>query len=252
MKHVVLSDFTSLVAALGLLLSFAIVPAVLGQQFMEGTVVTEESSLNIRSGPGTAYNVIAVADKGERLALLNTSGDWYQVQLSDGRTGYAFQQFIQITSSNLHANQVGVVTPGMSVDALYTHYEREQIQLVDLALEGIFTPALNIYTSLDVRQGPSLTAEIGWNNDWVISRITVYDPQFRTDCGIGVGSTIGALKRCYTLDWAEFGEGPLYVGVKELPFSFALNPADLPKNWGQTNDPYALPDYLSIMSILIH
>lgn len=234
------------------LLSLSIGTAIQGQQFMEGIVVTEDSSLNIRSGPGTAYDVIAVADRGERLVLLNTSGDWYQVRLPDGRTGYAFQQYIHITSSNLKAGQAGVVKIGMSIDALHTHYTREQIHLVDLALEGIFTPALNIYTSLDLRQAPSLTAEIGWNNDWVISRITVYDPQFRTDCGIGVGATLGAIKRCYTLDWVGFGEGPLYVGVKELPISFAFNPADLPRNWGQANDPYTLPDYVSIVSILLH
>lgn len=225
-------------------------PAAHGEQMMQGRVVTDNTALNIRSGPGTAYDVIATAARGELLTLLTLNGDWYQVRLPDGRTGYAFRQYIQMTQSNLSATQAGAVTIGMPVDELYAEYSREQTQLIDLMLEGMFTPAINIYTSLATGQRPALTAEIGWNATWVISRVTVYDPQFRTECGIGVGSTLGALKRCYTLDWGGFGEGPLYVGVQETALSFAFDPADLPRNFGRTTDPFMLPDYLEITAIV--
>jgi hypothetical protein len=194
---------------------------------------------------------MATVNRGERLVLLNKTGDWYHVRLPDGRTGYGFHQYIQITVANLTDQQAGNVKLGMSVDALYTHYSREHIQLTDLALEGMFTPALNIYTTPDIHQKPAITAEIAWENDWILSRITVHDPQFRTDCDIGVGSTLGALKRCYTLDWAGFGEGPLYVGVKETALSFSFNPDGVPQNWLQSSDPYSLPDYLPIVSIIL-
>jgi uncharacterized protein YraI len=246
------SYLKTMLLVLTILCSLFVAPVAQSQHFMEGIVVTEESALNIRSGPGTGHPVMATINKGERLVLLNKTGDWYQVQLPDGRTGYGFHQYIQIIAANLTDQQAGNVKLGMSVDALYTHYSREQIQLTDLAVEGMFTPALDIYTTLDARQKPAITTEIAWGNDWIISRITVHDSQFRTDCGIGVGSTLGALKRCYTLDWAGFGEGPLYVGVKEVAMSFAFHGDDIPPKWLRSSDPYSLPEYLPIMSIVLH
>ena len=44
--------------------------------------------LNIRSGPGTNYSVINQAGKGNVFSVLDEDGDWYQVQVSYGTTGW--------------------------------------------------------------------------------------------------------------------------------------------------------------------
>jgi hypothetical protein len=67
------------------------VPSVIGF----GTVETERTRLNIRSGEGTNTRIVTKADKGDRLLLLNRSGDWYKVLLSDGTEGYAHRDFIR-------------------------------------------------------------------------------------------------------------------------------------------------------------
>ncbi len=44
--------------------------------------------VNLRSGPGTSYDRVAQAQKGELLTCLGTSGEWYQVRNADGVNCY--------------------------------------------------------------------------------------------------------------------------------------------------------------------
>ena len=67
------------------------VPSVLGI----GIVETQQTRLNIRSGQGTQYRIVAKADKGDQLLLLSKSGQWYNIQLQDGTVGYAHSDFIK-------------------------------------------------------------------------------------------------------------------------------------------------------------
>ncbi|GED32310.1 SH3 domain-containing protein [Brevibacillus centrosporus] len=43
---------------------------------------------NVRSGPGTEHEVISHVQTGEKYAIINKAGDWFQVTLSNGSTGY--------------------------------------------------------------------------------------------------------------------------------------------------------------------
>lgn len=60
-----------------------------------GVVQTQSTPLNIRAGEGTRYQIVGKADKGERVLLLNRSGEWYYVHLEDGARGYANAPYIQ-------------------------------------------------------------------------------------------------------------------------------------------------------------
>ena len=68
------------------------VPSIIGL----GTVETQRTRLNIRSGEGTGYRILAKVDKGTQLILLDKSGQWYKVHLEDGTVGYAHSDFIQL------------------------------------------------------------------------------------------------------------------------------------------------------------
>jgi hypothetical protein len=191
--------------------------------------------------------------KGEKLCMAESSGTWLQIKLPDGKTGYASHQYIHVLSGyHLLKHRAGFVEIGMSVDAVYAQAPPALIRLEDLHLEGMFTPALAIYMNRDITQHPSIIAEIGWNNDWIISRITVHDTRFRTACDIGVGATLGALKSCYKLDWAGFGEGPLYIRVEDLQMSFGIENVNISEDWYQTKNPNLLPDHIQITSILLN
>ena len=68
------------------------VPALLGI----GVVETQQTRLNIRGGPDTAQKVVTKANKGEEVLILEKTGQWYRIQLQDGVTGYARNDFIKV------------------------------------------------------------------------------------------------------------------------------------------------------------
>ncbi len=54
-------------------------------------ILPENSAVNLRKGPGTNYEKVGTAVRGsgcEPMTVLSRSGDWFQVKLADGRTGW--------------------------------------------------------------------------------------------------------------------------------------------------------------------
>jgi cell wall-associated NlpC family hydrolase len=64
---------------------------------LEGT--TTDSAVNLRTGPGTHYSVVAKLPSGVTLGLLGRNGNWYQVQTRAGSTGWVIGDFLRIASS---------------------------------------------------------------------------------------------------------------------------------------------------------
>ena len=52
------------------------------------------SSLRMRSGPGTGNGVVGSAPRGTEVAALASDGDWVEVRLSDGRTGWMHGDYL--------------------------------------------------------------------------------------------------------------------------------------------------------------
>lgn len=59
----------------------------------DGVVALSYGTLNLRSGPGLDYPVIASIPNGHTVRLLGEDGDWYRV-LHDGKEGYVSKVFI--------------------------------------------------------------------------------------------------------------------------------------------------------------
>ena len=69
--------------------------AELGGYVFCGIVMTKSSPLNIRAGSDTKTKIVALADKGTALVVLNAEGNWYQVKLNDGTLGYGSRKYIR-------------------------------------------------------------------------------------------------------------------------------------------------------------
>ncbi len=50
--------------------------------------VSGDSGANIRACPRTDCEILAVFDKGQALRILDDSGQWYEVRLNNGETGF--------------------------------------------------------------------------------------------------------------------------------------------------------------------
>jgi hypothetical protein len=149
---------------------------------------------------------------------------------------------------HLAKNTAGSMALGMAVDKLYSIYGKANIKQVDLESEGQPTPALEIYLRGDKKDKPSLVAAI---EGVIIGSAIIYNPRFRTDKGIGVGSLLGDLRKHYKVNWIGSGEGIVVARVDELGMSFVLNPDDIPKTWTASDDK-SMPNKTRIISILLN
>lgn len=58
-------------------------------------VVTENSNLNIRKGPGTDQPIVGKAAKGEVISLISRANDqWWLVRTNEGAEGYCYAQYL--------------------------------------------------------------------------------------------------------------------------------------------------------------
>lgn len=162
---------------------------------------------------------------------------------------YVEEQFL------LQKRQAGLIEIGMTIDDLLIRFNRSEIKLVDLNLLGKFTPAIEISIgATGPRAGASAVVEISWRKDFIVSRISVYDRRFLTDRGVGVGATLGDLKKHYSISRVTSAGSNLVAVVNKLKIDFVLK-ADLnsiPSQFFKTGGIYLLPDNLEIVSIIMN
>ena len=59
-------------------------------------VITNDSNLNIRQGPGTDQTIVGKAAKGEIITLISKSNDqWWLVRTNDGEQGYSYAAYLE-------------------------------------------------------------------------------------------------------------------------------------------------------------
>ncbi|RLL42789.1 N-acetylmuramoyl-L-alanine amidase [Oceanobacillus piezotolerans] len=62
-------------------------------------VIIQEASMHIRSGPGTEYRVVASAFNGDSFDIIDRNGDWLQVSLGNGNSGWIASWLTDIATS---------------------------------------------------------------------------------------------------------------------------------------------------------
>ncbi|SDL81052.1 C40 family peptidase [Romboutsia lituseburensis] len=67
-----------------------------GEESVSGYGTVTASSLNVRSGAGTSYSVIATLQRNQTVELIAKSNGWYKVKLSSGKIGWASSDYISL------------------------------------------------------------------------------------------------------------------------------------------------------------
>lgn len=113
----------------------------------------------------------------------------------------------------LRTGVAGDVPVGIPVDSLYAIVGRERTRVVDLQLEGFFTPAIEI---LSRAGGPrAMQAHITATAcGFLISRVDVFDPTYHTESGLHVGMTLVDVRARHSVELsAEEGAHALVGGL---------------------------------------
>ncbi len=66
------------------------------------------TNLNVRSGPGTSYDVISWLNNGQYVVVLSTSGEWKRILFSGTRTGYVKASYLSAESSGYSSVSLNV------------------------------------------------------------------------------------------------------------------------------------------------
>jgi hypothetical protein len=153
----------------------------------------------------------------------------------------------------LEKNRAGQVELGMTIDELHTRYEPSSTKLVATYSEGMFTPVMEIYLKgAATKKRAPLVIGIDKDREWIVSGIEVNDTRFRTAKGIGVGSTLGEIRKAYAINRIGFGEGALYANIDEIGMSFELDFAQPPPEWYESKDQRLIPDSAKVVSVTLY
>jgi len=169
------------------------------------------------------------------------------ILLFGARRSFAQDEFL------LAKHRAGAVVIGMTIDDLHAMHKTSSTKLVARYPEGMFTPLLEVYLEGDTNKSiPSLVIGIDKNSDWIVGNIKVNDARFRTDKGVGVGSTLGAIRKAYAVKWIGFGEGPLCANVEDINMTFELDITNPPNEWYKTRDQRLIPDSAKVVSVILY
>ena len=137
------------------------------------------SVLNVRSGAGTSYTVIAKAYEGEKVELLESLNGWYKIKLSNGTIGWSSSDYITKVDNNDNNNssndnaQSGIEISGYgkidtsvlnvrngagtSYTVIAKAYEGEKVELLE---------SLNGWYKIKLSNGT-----IGWSSSDYITKV---------------------------------------------------------------------------------
>lgn len=94
-----------------LALFFQIAPGVIHARAEEaGTVTVTHAAVYIRSGPGVSYPITGKAAENDTYTVLQKDGDWFQIRLPSGNTGWIADWLVETGTSSAKQAEQGKIT----------------------------------------------------------------------------------------------------------------------------------------------
>lgn len=149
-----------------------------------------------------------------------------------------------------YAGEIGV---GKSTDNLYKQFGTQAVTQGEEFLAGCTYPVLRAY---DKDAGlPSLTvffAQSKQGQDKIITAIRVFDDRYKTANGIGVGATLGELRRAGNISSIQYTDS-LYAIARDnkMRYELDISTDNMPVTWLNGGDTNSLPDNMKVRSIFI-
>ena len=140
--------------------------------FVTGLVTA--TNLNVRSGPGTQYQIVTTVKKGEYIRVFAGVGDWYIVQVEGDFVGAVSKKYVKPiypSSTNTNNNQNNQnTTSSMSND------EKEVFNLINQQRNNNGINSLKIYE--EVQRVAKIKAQDMVNNNYFSHESPTYGTPF--------------------------------------------------------------------------
>ena len=97
-------------------------------------VVANTDKLNVRSGAGTKFDIVAKLDRGERVEIVGTSGGWHRIKLGEGEA-YVSTDYIELdytVDASKHVIYEGAVHDLFPIAKSYSFKREPKIEYVML------------------------------------------------------------------------------------------------------------------------
>jgi hypothetical protein len=149
----------------------------------------------------------------------------------------------------IQEGKVGKVEINMPVDKLNSIYSKDQLEIVTLKEEGTEYMVYKVFT--DDKKKASFEIETLCVDICMVSRITIFSEKFKTAKDISVGSTIGDLKKNYTITSVIGSEsGAIIIYVEEFSqVGFVVKIPNVTSFPGQKLEKTVVPETTIIESI---
>ena len=143
----------------------------------------------------------------------------------------------------------GVTIGEKTTDFVSIVRQRYTVKKEKMQLEGDSYDIYNVYD-----KGHKIySVEPDFDKPDSILRIWICGKEFKTERGIGVGSTLADIKSKYHVESISTeGEGGLQILVKEISVAFIMDNSKLPKDWWEKTDNKEIPESLPIEKIIIN
>jgi hypothetical protein len=153
----------------------------------------------------------------------------------------------QFVLASGYAGNIGV---GKSIDALYQEYGQAVTDSEEY-FSGRIYPVLKAYDKSTGALSLSVFFAKGKESQKVVTAIHVIDTRFKTSNGIGVGGTLGELRRA-GLRSIQYTDG-LYGVARDgkIRYELDISADNIPVAWINGGDDKSLPDDMKIKSIYI-
>ena len=111
------------------------------------TGLVTATTLNVRSGPGTVYKVVATVKKNDYIRVFAGVGDWYIVQVEGDYVGAVSKKYIKPiyqNTTNINSNQNSNASSGSNISSDLSNDEKEVFNLINTQRTNNGLPALKI------------------------------------------------------------------------------------------------------------
>ena len=95
------------------------------------TGLVTATTLNVRSGPGTKYNVIATVKKNKYIRVFAGVGEWYIVQVEGDYVGAVSKKYVKAIYPSSSSTGSNTNTGGQSVTTAMNSDEKEVFDLIN-------------------------------------------------------------------------------------------------------------------------